>query len=234
MNAKYIIKTFLALMVVFTATSCAEWGELPEGFSYDKVAYDAPEPDPDPDPDPDPTPVKPTERGQIIETGTVDLGLSVKWAACNLGADYCYEEGDKYDFGNDDVNCPEQIGGTKYDHARTVLGGKWATPSIAQWEELKEKCLVEADSFRGVCGYIITGPTKKAIFIPTFQSPYSYSNYYADYWTSTVDMNSNCGYYFYLKIYKSSSYISSEDFRVQTYKRLSNDNCIYIRPVLLN
>lgn len=204
MKAKHILKAVFVTLMLFGISSCGEWGGLPDGYSFeenDKVK-----------------PVigsKPTERGTVIESGTVDLGLSVKWAACNLGASYCYEYGDTYDFGNTDSNCPEQIGGTMYDHAHQELGGKWQTPSKAQWEELMDNCLVEYQSYRGVNGLIVTGTLGKAIFIPV-----------RNYWTSTLDISSNKGYYF-----QPSSSSWSDYYHIYVCSRYDN---LRIRPILMN
>ena len=95
----------------------------------------------------------------------VDLGLSVKWASCNLGASKPTEYGGFYQWaGTTDVsdtgiyldwsNCPYHTGSssssgwTKYtvynkkvlepmdDVASVALGGKWRMPTDAEWMEL--------------------------------------------------------------------------------------------------
>ena len=48
------------------------------------------------------------------------------------------------------------------DAARAKLGGKWRTPTMAEWEELKEKCTW---SWTG-SGYRVTGPNGRSIFLP--------------------------------------------------------------------
>lgn len=171
---------FISLLVISSVSSCGEWEGLPDGYSFDSSGGSKPS-------------KKPTTRGTVYETGTVDLGLSVKWSACNLGASYCYEFGGAYDFGNTYSNCDEQIGGTSYDHAKQELGGSWSTPSKAQWQELYDKCYIEGEeSYRGVNGIFVTGPTMNTIFIP-----YYFRYYYdcdKDYWTSTLDLSSNTGW----------------------------------------
>ena len=52
-----------------------------------------PEPEPEPEPEPDPTP---TPDPDPQDDGTVDLGLSVCWASCNVGASKPEEYGDYY------------------------------------------------------------------------------------------------------------------------------------------
>ena len=99
-------------------------------------------------------------------SGSVDLGLSVFWASCNLGASKPTECGGYYQWaGTKDVsdtgiylgwrNCPyhtgsdDNSGWTKYntvdnkyvlesmdDAATVALGGKWRMPTDAEWREL--------------------------------------------------------------------------------------------------
>ena len=91
----------------------------------------------------------------------VDLGLSVLWSSCNLGANTeneeglcfawgclkCHNSGKASDYPYFDtknevlVNIPEDItGNPEYDAAAKYLGGKWRMPTIEEFEELFEKC----------------------------------------------------------------------------------------------
>lgn len=80
----------------------------------------------------------------------VDLGLSVMWATCNLGAANPYDAGDGYRWGERKIGAPwsyEEIeeldeisGNEKYDAARACWGGEWRMPTYSEWEELYEKC----------------------------------------------------------------------------------------------
>lgn len=220
MNTKRIIYSILTMVLSITiTTSCGEWEDLPPGASFDKNGISTPTPVPTPDPDPEPEPdPKPTERGTLYETGVVDLGLSVNWSACNLGAEYCWYGGDKYNFGNLDNNCPEEIGGTEDDHATQILGNEWSTPSLKQWEELRDNCLVETGHYRNVQGIFVTGTTQKTIFIP----------YYHSYWTSTISLESNEGYYFILY---NNLYNIFFDRRTQGRQYTTSSFLLYIRPV---
>lgn len=73
----------------------------------------------------------------------VDLGLSVKWATCNVGADSPEEFGDYH----------------TYDEAEKL---DVQVPTIEQWKELKEKCEWE---WKGN-GYRVTGKNGNSIFLP--------------------------------------------------------------------
>lgn len=123
----------------------------------------------------------------------VDLGLSVKWASCNVGAESPEEYGDYYAWGeteekssytwsnymyfsnkngDNSVNDGEitdigsNISGTSYDVAHVKWGGNWRMPT---WDEIKElciKCSWEWTSVDGVNGQKVTGPNGNSIFLP--------------------------------------------------------------------
>ena len=76
--------------------------------------------------------------------GYVDLGLSVRWAACNVGAD-----------------SPEE-----YDAARAIWGAPWQLPTKAQVVELLETCEWKWTEMNGCRGYKVTGPNGNSIFLP--------------------------------------------------------------------
>lgn len=80
----------------------------------------------------------------------VDLGLSVKWATCNVGANKPEDYGNYYEF-------------RQYDRAN--WGGSWRLPTKAELEELKNKCTWEWTKHNGVKGYKVTGPNGNSIFL---------------------------------------------------------------------
>ena len=118
--------------------------------------------------------------------GYVDLGLSVKWATCNLGASKPEEYGDYYAWGetqtkktydwsvykwsrgSDDsitkYNTRPSSGGVdnktvldaEDDVARVRLGGKWRMPTDAEWTELRKNCTWTRTTRNGVSGYKVT------------------------------------------------------------------------------
>ena len=116
----------------------------------------------------------------------VDLGLSVYWASCNLGAEKPEEYGDYYAWGetqpkssytqanysyydNDKkvyIEIGDDISGTEYDAATVNWGTDWKMPTKAQLEELKNQCTWEWTQISGHNGYKITGPSGNSIFLP--------------------------------------------------------------------
>lgn len=115
----------------------------------------------------------------------VDLGLSVKWAACNYNAASSYEVGGYYLWGDPTGNAKigfdmvggeivplysapnmDSIGGTSYDIVRAKWGGKWRLPSMSEFNELYSKCTWTYTSQNGVNGIKITGPNGNSIFLP--------------------------------------------------------------------
>ena len=80
----------------------------------------------------------------------VDLGLSVKWATCNIGAETPWDYGDYFAWGEtepkDDYssgNCltygielPDISGDPEYDAARAGWGGTWRMPTGTEMDEL--------------------------------------------------------------------------------------------------
>ena len=116
----------------------------------------------------------------------VDLGLSVKWATCNVGATKPEEYGDYFAWGetqpksNYDWSTYKYCNGssstlTKYntvssrgtvdnkttldlsdDAARANWGGSWRMPTDAELTELREQCTWTWTTQNGVYGYKVT------------------------------------------------------------------------------
>lgn len=126
-----------------------------------------------------------TVKQAMQTSGAVDLGLSVKWAACNIGASSPEEYGNYYAWGETETKADyssatykhkansytykdigENIAGTEYDAAHVKLGGTWMMPTVEQIQELIEKCKIEQTSYKNTIGQKITGPNGKSIFIP--------------------------------------------------------------------
>lgn len=125
----------------------------------------------------------------------VDLGLSVKWATCNVGATYPHQSGDRFKWGEttpSDYLSPSKTtgkvmdnisGNPNYDAARAKWGGSWRMPTVEEFEELFKKCFVKWTTQNGVEGCLITARNGNSIFLPIK----SKSNRGADncyYWTS--------------------------------------------------
>ena len=129
--------------------------------------------------------------GDNVSTSeVVDLGLSVKWATCNLGATKPEDYGNYYAWGetkpkerykrdnsnwycvdNDVLMSKGVIDGcgnltATYDAATANLGAGWRMPTVVEMIELKSNCSWIWTSMNGVKGYKVTGPSDKSIFLP--------------------------------------------------------------------
>ena len=110
----------------------------------------------------------------------VDLGLSVKWATCNVGASKPEEYGDYFAWGEtspkekyteeNSLTYGKQMidiaGNALYDAARANWGGNWRMPTRAEMQELLDKCTWTWITQNGVNGYKVTGPNGNKIFLP--------------------------------------------------------------------
>ena len=118
---------------------------------------------------------------KMAEEGSVDLGLSVKWATCNVGAESPEEGGDFYAWAEVETKesyssntspyinvggVPEYSGNSTYDAATAKWGGTWRTPTQAELDELMTKCTWIWTSQNGINGALVTGPSGKSIFLP--------------------------------------------------------------------
>ena len=141
------------------------------------------------------------QNGQVVKAipleaaQAVDLGLSVKWANMNVGAESPEDYGNYYAWGetatkatyydwstyfdNNDVGYEF----TKYnneggktvldledDAAHVNLGGSWRMPTKAEWQELIDNCTWTWTTQNGINGYKVTsnkaGYMDKFIFLP--------------------------------------------------------------------
>ena len=112
----------------------------------------------------------------------VDLGLSVKWASCNIGATDPWEAGNffawgettsKESFTTDTYTHPEAESLTlTNDAAFTNWGGTWRMPTAKEIQELLDKCNWRYAKYpnSNVYGYKVTsrveGFTRNYIFLP--------------------------------------------------------------------
>ena len=170
----------------------------------------------------------------------VDLGLSVKWATCNVGADSPYEYGENYAWGEVETKDSYEWSNykwcngtstsiTKYciasyygkvdnkttleiadDAASVNLGGNWRIPTTAEVEELMSEC----EWIWQNAGYLVVSKVNgKSIFIPS-------AEYCAKYWTSDMSDYSNLSDILYVS---PSGYEKTYDERKKG---------LLIRPVL--
>ncbi len=147
----------------------------------------------------------------------VDLGLSVKWATCNVGANSPEEYGNYYAWGEtsskgsyDEDNCKtldcsmsDIRGNSSYDAARANWGGSWRLPTKAECDELADNCTCQWTTQNGVAGMRFTSKRNgNSIFFPAAGSRYGTSTGNAgevgDYWSSTpYEGNTQYAYYLY-------------------------------------
>lgn len=154
----------------------------------------------------------------------VDLGLSVKWATCNVGANSPEEYGDYFAWGEVEPKTTyywrtyKYCNGsyntlTKYnsdsrygrvdnkrtleaqDDAATVnWGGAWRMPTKAEQDELRTKCKWVWTKLNGVNGYKVIGPNGNSIFLPA--AGYMYAG--------TLSRAGSHGYYWSSSLYTDS------------------------------
>ncbi len=101
----------------------------------------------------------------------VDLGLSVKWATCNVGATTPGDYGNYYAWGetftkevygdsDDSTNIPS-------DAARADWGGEWRLPTKEEIQELLDNCTWIREKQDGHDGYRVTSKKNgNSIFLP--------------------------------------------------------------------
>lgn len=138
------------------------------------------------------------ENGNVMVSGheAVDLGLSVKWATCNVGASKPEDYGDYYAWGETttksdyDWDTYKWCKGTnrtmtkyctnndygKVDNCTTLTssddvatvkwGSKWRMPTKEEMQELDEDCTWTWTTQNGVKGMKVTGPNGNSIFLP--------------------------------------------------------------------
>ena len=157
-----------------------------------------------------PAPVVEKREKAAVTTGThagheyVDLGLSVKWATCNVGASSPTGYGNYYAWGETtpkseywDDNCKtwkrsmsDIRANSSYDAARANWGGSWRLPTMAECNELVNNCNCQWTSQNGVKGMRFTSKRNgNSIFLPAAGWRIGISTGYAGergyYWSST-------------------------------------------------
>ena len=146
----------------------------------------------------------------------VDLGLSVKWATCNVGANKPEDYGNYYAWGEtktkkiysifnskkDGKYMRDISGYTKYDAARANWGGNWRMPTYDELNELITQCTWTWTVQNGVKGYMVTSKTNdNKIFLPAAGGRYGLSLSDAGerghYWSSVPYRQDSDYYYLY-------------------------------------
>ncbi len=153
--------------------------------------------------------------GSIDSHEFIDLGLSVKWATCNIGASSPTGFGSYFAFGDPNgYNLTSEydwekyytrnkfsegtsIEGSQYDPACAQWGKKWRLPTKREWEELMNNCMVEFSSINSIKGLKFKSKKNgKTIFFPAAglsSVPYDSHSYKVSsrgeqgyYWSSDV------------------------------------------------
>ena len=133
----------------------------------------------------------------------VDLGLSVKWATCNIGADSPEDYGNYYAWGETEtkdeykasnsatygVEMDDIAGNADYDAATANWGSSWRMPTYDEMKELVDSCTWTWTTENDINGCLVTGPNANSIFLPAAgyrggTSLYS-AGFSCDYWSST-------------------------------------------------
>ena len=160
-------------------------------------------------------------RGTINGHEYVDLGLSVKWATCNIGAYMPENPGKHYAWGETTtkssytfdnsktygVSMGDISGNPNYDVARATWGGTWRLPTSEEFEELIQCCTWIWTTENGKKGYKVTSRRNgNSIFFPAAGDRYDSSLRYAGsvgvYWSSSPDAGSTA----YVLYFGSSDY----------------------------
>lgn len=127
------------------------------------------------------------ESNKVADKGTnngfewVDLGLSVRWATCNIGASNPYGYGDYYSWGELSTyyKFPLEQSSTygraindissnpSYDAAKVNMKGTWRLPTKDEFQELINKCSWTWSVLNGIYGFSIkSNINNNSIFLP--------------------------------------------------------------------
>ena len=152
------------------------------------------------------------EIGMLQGYCYVDLGLSVNWATCNVGANSPEEYGNKYGWGetkakesdfNFDNKYKVDEEWTKYNYTDSLTtldkdddvatsnwGTEWRMPTKDEMQELVDKCTWTIKDNKG---FEVKGPNGKTIFLPVNDGT-STSHCQGNYWTSSCYENCFAAY----------------------------------------
>lgn len=160
-----------------------------------------------------------------VPEGAVELGMTVLWAKCNIGASKPEEYGNYYAWGETETKSFYIPGSNKYwdsdtesfskyntidnlmvlepsdDVAHVVFSGRWRMPTEEDCIELIENCEWIATTLNGVKGYEVKSRTNgNSIFLPSGGQMYFYSKMDVEqicYWSSSL-YNANSYYAYYV------------------------------------
>ena len=144
----------------------------------------------------------------VINSEGVDLGLSVKWATCNVGATSPEEFGGYYAWGETEEKSAYNSSTYDWSYSNTTLdaendvahtkwGDEWRTPTVEEMKELREGCTWEWTTVNGVYGYKVSG-NGNSIFLPAAGFRFNDRVYdqggttgYGYYWSAALNSGDN-------------------------------------------
>lgn len=155
-----------------------------------------------------------------VPAPSVDLGLSVKWAAWNVGASRPEGYGDYFAWGETEpktsyskgnyvhyvsasgtyADLGGNISGTEHDVASVKWGDGWRMPTLEEMQELADLCVWSVETVEGVDGNMATGPNGNSIFIPNTGYWQGSSKYFDNdnfdgsfgfFWSATISPDKN-------------------------------------------
>ena len=144
----------------------------------------------------------------IITAEAIDLGLSVKWATCNVGATSPEEFGGYYAWGETEekstynsstyiVDIDDTILNSEHDVVRAKWGNEWRMPTAEEMRELRDNCSWEWTTVNGIHGFKVSG-NGNSIFLPAAgfrlnDRVYDQGNNtgYGYYWSATLNTENN-------------------------------------------
>ncbi len=157
------------------------------------------------------------DDNEICTDKEVDLGLSVKWAGWNLGANSPEELGGRYAWGEFEEkdeytksnykwslsnDLGKEISGTAYDVVHHKWGDNWRMPTKEEARELVDICTWTRVTYNGVEGYKVKSPNGKSIFLPD-----------EEYWSGTIYDNRGYNGYEYAYYFKNGTCTSWNTYR---------------------
>ncbi len=131
-----------------------------------------------------------------VDERAIDLGLSIRWASCNVGATEPEENGNFYAWGDTLTRssftwgtypysgtstntmtkyCTRAANGTidnrstliAFDDAAYINWGEtWRMPTWAEWNELITRCTWKDTTYNNVSVWQVTGPNGNSIYLP--------------------------------------------------------------------
>lgn len=254
MIKKLIIILLMSVTTILFAQTIAPKKCNTCGKPLVQCQYKGKHPKPNPQPSQKAKPVQQTKPTSGYENGHewVDLGLSVKWATCNVGASSPNDYGGYYAWGETSIkprydynNCFDcldstgdkwgtyKVGGktqitptSGHDAARENWGGKWRMPTAAENNELCKKCTWTWTTMNGHKGYRVTGRNGNSIFFPAAGFCYGADSGYVGengyYWSSSLSFPDT--------YYASCLYFSTGGYHYTHGDRRRNGQSV--RPVL--